>query len=63
MLFFIILEVEHVQNDLESAAVGEKEENSMETVRDKDEKIIEDLIEISLNNTPINRIYDHSVCK
>ncbi|XP_051155281.1 GRIP and coiled-coil domain-containing protein-like isoform X2 [Leptopilina boulardi] len=60
---FNTTKVEHVQNDLESAAVGEKEENSMETVRDKDEKIIEDLIEISLNNTPINRIYDHSVYK
>lgn len=50
-----------MQHDLETTADDKKEENSMEIIRDADEKMIEDLIEININ--PINRTYHHSACK
>ncbi|XP_043475500.1 uncharacterized protein LOC122507052 isoform X2 [Leptopilina heterotoma] len=58
---FRTTKVEHVQHDLETTAGDKKEENSMEIIRDTDEKMIEELIEININ--PINRTYHHSAYK
>lgn len=40
----------------------EEEANTMETVRDFVEKIVEGLVG-SVEDTPIDRLYDHPACK
>ena len=57
-------EVEHeaINHNLDLAAGVQEKENSMETVRDIVEKIVEGLVG-NVDNTPVNRIYDHPACK
>ena len=64
LFFFIFTEVEHaaINHDLDLAAGGQQEENSVETVREIVEKIVEGLVG-NVDNSPVDRIYNHPACK
>ncbi|XP_033229211.1 uncharacterized protein LOC117180809 isoform X3 [Belonocnema kinseyi] len=57
-------EVEHaaISHNLDLAAGGEQEGNSVETVRDIVEKIVEGLVG-NVDNSPVDRIYNHPAYK
>lgn len=60
---YFLLGVENAAASSGVASAGEKEEaNTMETIRDFVEKLVEGLIG-NVDDAPINRLYDHPACK